>query len=617
MSDLCVHDLVQLRASATPDSVALVSGNYHVTYRELNARANQLAHRLRSLAIGPDVPVGLCMERSVELPIAALGILKAGGAYVPLDPSYPSRRLSMLLEDSGTPVVVTQPSLAGKLPAGKWETVLLDVDEVLSSGVDSTDLPVAKTAPENLAYIIFTSGSTGRPKGVQITHGSLNNLVTWHQHAFNVSAVDRATLLASPGFDAAVWEIWPYLAAGASLCVVDEAVRTAPDALRDWIVRTGITISFLPTVLAESMIGLQWPPESQFRVLLTGADTLRRYPPRDLPFALVNNYGPTECTVVATSGRICPEESSEKSSDKRSNELPSIGRPIDNISVYVVDEHLQRVPDGTAGELLIGGRGVGRGYLNAPELTAKKFLPDLFGGDPGARLYRTGDLGRLLPDGQIAFMGRLDDQIKVMGHRIEPNEIVTVLNRHPNIEASFVCAYSDPSEDQRLVAYVVPATDMPPKPGDLRSYLGSYLPSHMLPSAFVQLDRLPLSAHGKLDRAALPQPTAENILRDDSLEAPQSPIEEHLAVVLSGLLGVARVRSEDNFFTLGGHSLMGAQLIAKIRENFGVELSLRCLFDEPTPRGMSAEIEKLIHARLAAMSEDEAQRLLASSGEGV
>jgi len=617
MSDLCVHDLVQLQARATPDSVALVSGNHHVTYREVNARANQLAHRLRSLGIGPDVPVGLCMERSVELPIAALGILKAGGAYVPLDPSYPSRRLSMLLEDSGTPVVVTQPGVAGKLPAGKWETVVLDVDGLLSSGVDSTDLPVAKTTPENLAYIIFTSGSTGRPKGVQITHGSLNNLVTWHQHAFNASPVDRATLLASPGFDAAVWEIWPYLTAGASLYVVDEAIRTVPDALRDWIVRSGITISFLPTVLAESMIGLQWPSEGSFRVLLTGADTLRRRPPRDLPFALINNYGPTECTVVATSGRICPAESPEKSRDKRSNELPSIGRPIDGVSVYVVDEHLQRVPDGTAGELLIGGRGVGRGYLNAPELNAEKFLPDLFGGDSDARLYRTGDLGRLLPDGQIAFMGRLDDQIKVMGHRIEPNEIVTVLNRHPEIEASFVCTYTDPSGNQRLVAYVVPTTDMPPKPGDLRSYLASYLPSHMLPSAFVQLDRLPLSPHGKLDRSALPQPTTENILRDDSVEAPQSPIEEHLGVVLSGLLGVARVGSEDNFFTLGGHSLMGAQLIAKIRENFGVELSLRCLFDEPTPRGMSIEIERLIHARLAAMSEDEAQRLLASSGEGV
>jgi amino acid adenylation domain-containing protein len=616
MSDLCVHELVQLQASTTPDSVALVSGSRHVTYGELNARANQLAHCLRSLGIGPDIPVGLCMERSVEMPIAALGILKAGGAYVPLDPSYPSRRLSMLLEDSGTPVVVTQPDVARKLPAGKWETVVLDVDGLLSSGVNSTDLPIAKTTPKNLAYIIFTSGSTGRPKGVQITHGSLNNLVTWHQHAFNVSPADRGTLLASPGFDAAVWEVWPYLAAGASLYVVDEAVRTAPAALRDWIVRTGITISFLPTVLAESMIGLQWPPESAFRVLLTGADTLRRYPPGDLPFTLINNYGPTECTVVATSGRIYPEESSEESRDKRSNKLPSIGRPIDGVSVYVVDEHLQRVPNGTPGELLIGGRGVGRGYLNAPELTAEKFVPDLFGGDPRARLYRTGDLGRFLSDGQIAFMGRLDDQIKVMGHRIEPNEIVTVLNRHPEIAASFVCAYTDPSGDQRLVAYVVPTTDMTPKPGDLRSYMGSYLPSHMLPSAFVQLDRLPLSAHGKLDRAALPQPTAENILRDDSIEEPQSPIEEHLSVVLSGLLGVARVGSEDNFFTLGGHSLMGAQLIAKIRENFGVELSLRCLFDEPTPRGMSAEIERLIHARLAAMSEDEAQRLLASSGEG-
>lgn len=616
MSELCVHDLVQVQASATPDSVALVSGNNHVTYAKLNARANQLAHRLRSLGIGPDVPVGLFMERSVELPIAALGILKAGGAYVPLDPTYPSRRLSMLLEDSGTPLVVTQPCVAGKLPTGKWETVVLDGDG-LGSAVDSTVFPVANTKPENLAYIIFTSGSTGRPKGVQITHGSLNNLVSWHQRAFNVTAVDRATLLASPGFDAAVWEIWPYLAAGASLYVVDEAIRTAPDALRNWIVRTDITISFLPTALAENMIGLQWPPESAFRTLLTGADTLRRYPQCDLPFALVNNYGPTECTVVATSGRTYPEESSEE----RSHELPSIGRSIDGVSVYVVDEHLQRVPDGTAGELLIGGRGVGRGYLNAPELTAEKFLPDLFGGDPGTRLYRTGDLGRFLPDGQIAFMGRLDDQVKVMGHRIEPNEVVTVLNRYPEIEASFVCAYTDPSGDQRLVAYVVPTTDMPPKPGDLRSYLGSYLPSHMLPSAFVQLTQLPLSAHGKLDRAALPQPTTENILRDDSVddsvEAPQSPIEEHLTVVLSDLLSVPRVGSEDNFFTLGGHSLMGAQLIAKIRESFGVELSLRTLFDEPTPRGMSAEIERLIHARLAAMSEDEAQRLVASSGEGV
>src|SRR6202790_2657346 len=438
-------------------------GKQHVTYRGMNARANQLPHRLRSLGIGPHVPVGLCMERSVELPIAALGILKAGGAYVPLDPSYPSRRLSMLLEDSGTPVVVTQPGVAGKLPAGKWKTVVLDGDGLDSDG-DAAVLPVANTTPENLAYIIFTSGSTGQPKGVEITHGSLLSLVTWHQRAFNLSPVDRVTMLASPGFDAAVWEIWPYLPAGASLYVVDDAIRTAPAALRDWIVRSGITISFLPTVLAESMIGLQWAPARPFRVWRPVADPLRRYPPRDLPVALINTYGPTECTVVATSGRIDSEASSGPSPEKRSNDLPSIGRPIDGVSAYVVDQHLQRVPDGTAGELLIGGRGVGRGYLNAPELTAEKFVPDSFGGDPAARLYRTGDLGRLLPDGQIAFMGRIDDQIKVMGHRIEPNEIVTVLNRHPEIHASFVCAYADPSGNQRLVAYVVPTTDAAPRP---------------------------------------------------------------------------------------------------------------------------------------------------------
>jgi len=254
----------------------------------------------------------------------------------------------------------------------------------------------------------------------------------------------------------------------------------------------------------------------------------------------------------------------------------------------------------------------------APELTAERFLPDSFNGDPDARLYRTGDVGRRLPDGQIAFMGRIDDQIKMMGHRIEPQEIITALNRHSAVEASFVCACSDPSGNRRLVAYIVPHTPACPKPADLRNFLSNHLPAHMLPSTFVQLTRLPVSAHGKLDRAALPAPTIENILRDDPVEALQSPIEEHLAVVLSRLLGGTQVGTADNFFTLGGHSLMGAQLIARIRENFGVELSLRTLFEEPTVRGMSAEIEKLIHARLAAITDDEAVRMLASSQqEGV
>jgi amino acid adenylation domain-containing protein len=611
-ADICVHDRVQLQARAMPDSVAIVSKNRHVSYGELNARANQLAHLLVSFGIGSEVPVGLFMERSVELPIAALAILKAGGVYVPLDPTYPPRRVAMLLEDSGTPLVVTQPAVAGKLPAGKWRTVVLDLDGP-DSALDSGVSPVANTNPEDLAYIIFTSGSTGRPKGVQVTHGSLLNLVGWHQRAFDVTSGDRATLQACPGFDAAVWELWPYLANGASLHVVDEAARTEPDALRDWMVRSGITISFLPTALAECMIGLPWPSESALRVLLTGADALRRRPPQHLPFALINNYGLTECTVVATSGRICPEEHPDG--------MPSIGRPIDNVSIYIVDEHMQPVPAGTPGELLVGGRGVARGYLNAPELNAERFPPDSFGGEPGARLCRTGDLGRLLPDGQIAFLGRIDNQIKVMGHRIEPLEITTVLDCHPNVEASSVCAYSDDAGSRRLVAYLVAATDTPLKPAELRNFLSGYLPTHNVPSVFVQLARLPLSAHGKVDRSALPPPTIDNTLRDDSLEAPQSqipqsPIQEPLAAILSGLLGVADVGAADNFFALGGHSLMGAQLMARIREAFGVELSLRSLFEEPTVRGMSTEIERLIHARIAAMSEDEAQRLLASSREG-
>jgi amino acid adenylation domain-containing protein len=603
-SDRYVHELVELQAKATPDAIALTCGNQRLSYRELNARANALAHRLRALGIGPHVAVGLCAERSAELLIGALAILKASGAYVPLDPSYPPQRLSMLLEDSGAPLVVTQSALASKPPSGKWRTIVLGDDD-LDHANDSIPSSVNTVKPDNPAYIIFTSGSTGRPKGVKISHGNLLNLIQWHQRAFKVTKEDRATLLASPGFDASVWEMWPYLATGASLYVVDETVRATPNALRDWIVGSGITISFLPTVLAESLIALPWPPKTALRLLLTGADRLRRRPPQNLPFDLINNYGPTECTVVATSGKI--------SSDDQSTELPSIGKPIDNVAVYIVDEHLQPVPRGTTGELLIGGRGVGQGYVNAPDQTAQSFLPDSFSGEPGARLYRTGDLARLLPNGEIAYLGRLDDQVKVMGYRVEPNEIVTVLNLHPQIETSFVCSCPDASGNQRLVAYIVPTSDQSPRPDDLRNFLSTQLPSHMVPSAFVRLARLPLSAHGKLDRAALPQPTRENMLREDSRDTPQSPIEEHLAGLLSRLLALPSVSREDNFFTLGGHSLMGAQLIAKIRESFGVELTLRNLFEEPTVRGMSAEIERLIHARLAIMSDDEARRLLTSS----
>jgi len=605
---MCVHDLVSVEANATPDAVAIVDGDQQVSYRDLDVRANQLAHLLRALGVGPDVPVGLCMGPSVDLAIGALGILKAGGAYVPLDPNYPLNRISGLLETSGTTLLLTRSSLANQVPRGKWRTIIVDGDQPAISH-NSRVAPVPQAKPENLAYIIFTSGSTGRPKGVEITHANLLNLSSWHQRAFNLAASDRATLQASPGFDAAVWELWPYLTAGASLHVVDEAVRAMPELLRDWMVAKGITISFLPTALAEQMIDLRWPSATALRVLLTGADTLRRYPRADLPFTFVNNYGPTECTVVATSGTIRPDDQPAR--------LPTIGYPIDNTQIHIVDEQLNPVPAGTAGEILIGGAGVARGYLNLPELTVERFVADRFSNERGARLYRTGDLGRFLPDGQIAFMGRIDEQIKLRGYRIEPQEIGAVLDGYSGIKASCVSAYTDDSGEKRLVAYLVPSADTRFSLSELRKFVGDYLPDYMVPSTFVQITELPLSPHGKLDRSALPEPTPSNILDDDCFQAPQSPVEERLASFLTALLRVGRVGRDDNFFNLGGHSLMGAQMIAKIQDTFGVELSLHSLFDHPTVREMSSEIERLVHAKVASMSEDEAQRVLESTQDGM
>jgi acyl carrier protein len=357
------------------------------------------------------------------------------------------------------------------------------------------------------------------------------------------------------------------------------------------------------------MLGLSWPSQTALRFLLTGADTLRRYPPSGLPFALVNNYGPTECTVVATSGEIRPNGDAAIS--------PSIGRAVDNVEIHIVDENLNPVPDGTPGELLIGGAGVGRGYLNLPELTAQKFVTDSFSKRKGARLYRSGDLARKLADGQIAFMGRIDEQIKIRGYRIEPGEITAVFDRHPAVSSSCVATYSSDSGEARLAAYLVPVSNAKLNVAELRTFLGERLPDYMVPSTFVKLASMPMSSHGKVDRSALPAPTVENTFNDDPFEAPQSEIEQWLASFLTGLLRVTRVSRNDNFFNLGGHSLMGAQLIAKVQQRFGVELSLRSLFDRPTIAEISSEIERLLYTKLHAMSDEEAQRLLESFPDGI
>lgn len=590
--DRLVPDLVSARAAVTPGALALVDPSRALTYRALDTQANRLARALRALGIGPDTLVGLAFDRSSALAVGALGILRAGGAYVALDPGDPVERLSALLEDVRPPVVVTGQRLAPRLPAGSWRVLTL---EATLAGPGDSPPPASAATVHDLAYVIFTSGSSGRPKGVEITHGSLLNLVFWHRRAFALTGADRTTQIASPAFDAAVWELWPSLTAGASVHVPDEATRSTPERLRDWLVDTGITISFAPTPLAERLMALAWPSTAALRVLLTGGDTLHCHPSPSLPFAVVNNYGPTESTVVATSGVVPPRE--------RRDGLPPIGRTIANTRVYLVDEALRPVPPGQPGEVCIAGRGLARGYLNRPDLTAEKFVANPFSAQPGDRLYRTGDLARSLPDGQLAFLGRLDQQIKVRGFRIEPAEIVAALDEHPGVSACVVAAEEDGAGDRRLVAYIVPA-GAPPTPSALHAHLSAKLPQYMIPSVFVRLETLPLTPSGKIDLAALPPPEPGTTLRDDEVRGPGTPVEARLVALVGELLGLADVGTDDNFFLLGGHSLLGTQLIARVREAFGVDLPLRSVFDHPTVTALAAEVEEAILAKLGGAGDD-------------
>jgi amino acid adenylation domain-containing protein len=577
--------MVAARASENPGALSLKADTEVLTYRELNDRANRLANHLRSLGVARDVLVGLCLPRSLDMVVGALGILKAGGAYVPMDPAYPAERLAFMLDDAHAQVLLSSPALAQRLPAAKRELVYLDALEIAREAADS---PHVEVGLEDLAYVIYTSGSTGRPKGVEITHRGLANLVAWHREAFAVTAADRASHVAGLGFDAAVWELWPYLAAGASVHLADEDTRNSADLLRDWLTAQRITIGFVPTPLVERLITLKWPRQTDLRILLTGGDMLHHYPPPELPFLLVNNYGPTECTVVATSGPVPPHN--------LSNGPPPIGRGIANLRIHLLDELLQPVAPGAPGEICIGGAGLARGYHNRPDLTAEKFIPDPFTNSAG-RLYRTGDLGRLLPDGQIAFLGRIDDQIKIRGYRIEPSEISSVLNRHPDVRESLVVAREDTPGNKRLVAYVVLDPDSGLSHTELREFLGGFLPEYMLPAAFVRLDAFQLTPHGKIDRAALPPPGAMNLLQDDVAEGPRTEIEQRVAEILGELLDLQEIGLDDNFFMLGGHSLLGAQVIARLRQAFGVEMGLRSLFEAPTVAALSAEVERLTGPR--------------------
>jgi amino acid adenylation domain-containing protein len=577
----CVHTLFEAAVLRRPEAVAVVAGQEALTYGELNRRANQLARRLRSLGVGPGVLVGVCVERSLAMAVGLLGVLKGGGAYVPLDPSYPKERLEFMMADAELPVLLTQSSLLPRLPSSSATVLCLD------AGFEAPDAqhdenPAGGAGPEHPAYVIYTSGSTGRPKGVVGRHACLSNLVSWHQGVYGVTAEDRATQLASFSFDASVWEVWPYLTKGASLYIVPDDLRADPRLLATWLCDNEISISFAPTPLGEALLDQRWPRETKLCALLVGGDRLKRRPPADLPFALINHYGPTESTVVATSYRVAPE----------GEEAISIGRPIANTRAYVLDDALQPQPIGVPGELYLGGDGLAQGYLNRPELSAARFIPSPFAEEPGERLYRTGDLCRWLEGGTLEYLGRTDDQVKIRGIRIELGEIESVLSQHAGVREAVVVAREDAPGHQRLVAYLTARESPPPEAAELVRDLSRKLPDAMIPTAFVWLAALPLTPNGKVDRKALPHPEATRPEQDRPLVDPRDAVELELVQILEDLLAVRPVGVLDDFFSLGGNSLLAIRLMARIQERFGQALSLAALFQGATVEALALRLRQ-------------------------
>ncbi len=678
-ADRPVHHLFEEHARTSPNAPAVHFRDETLTYGELDRRAEVLAERLSGMGVGPDEPVAICLERSPEMFVAIIGVLKAGGAYLPLDPDHPPERLGYMLEDSGARVLLTQARLVDRLPKpGPGLSVVLvdEPGESAASGVgggpaggDAGSRPadgggsrpaaggggsrpagVAAAAavpgrgapepvvpgrgapepvvpgravdPSNLAYVIYTSGSTGRPKGVEVEHRSLLNLVFWHRRLFAVTPADRASQVAGPGFDASVWEIWPYLTAGAAVDIMDDETRASPRRVRDFLLSRNITVAFLPTPLAEMVIRLDFPDTAKLRLLLTGGDRLHVFAPRGLPFVLVNNYGPTENTVCATSGAV-PE------ADGQASPLPSIGRPIDNNSAWVVLGGFELAPPGVVGELYIGGASLARGYRGRPDLTAERFVPDPWGKVPGARLYRTGDLVRLRKNGQIDFLGRTDHQVKVRGYRIELGEIEAALGQYPGVAEAAVLADRDEAGDTRLVAYVGTggaAADQDVSAAAIKAFLAAKLPSAMIPSAVVVLDALPVTSSGKVDRRALEAlggralpggegsgPEAGGVARSaaapvaagcdpgvgappargPSGAAPGGEMERLVASIWREVLHLDAVGLEENFFDLGGHSLRLAEVQARLEEALGREVPIVELFRNTTVSSLAAYLAGL------------------------
>lgn len=577
----CVHQLVEAQVERSPSTVAVVCENQKLTFAELNRRSNQLAHYLQSFGVGPEVLVGICLERSIDMLVGLLGILKAGGAYVPLDPAFPRERLRFMLEDSQPAVLLTDEKLAGSF--GEMNAHVVKIDSHWGKIAKEKDDNVSSSVtPENLAYVIYTSGSTGKPKGVEVMHQGVVNLLTSMAREPGLSSSDVLLAVTSLSFDIAVLELFLPIVVGAKLVI---ATREAASSERLLTLLQDHRITAMQATPATWRLILQsgWRPDSHMKILC-GGERLRSELAAQLfagktPFW--NLYGPTETTIWST---IHPVESSEGA-------IP-IGRPISNTQAYILDTDLNPVPIGVPGELYLGGAGVARGYRNGAELSSERFIPNMFAKEGTSQLYRTGDLVRYQPDGSIQYIARIDHQVKIRGFRIEPGEIEFALAQHPAIAESVVVEREDTPGDNRLVAYLVSGHQAPVSISELRSFLLEKLPEYMVPSSFIFLQALPLTPNGKVDRAALPTPTEVRPELGKEFKGPRTYLEEVVSNIWCEILKLEKVGILDNFFELGGHSLLATQIISRLRDLLQMEIPLRYLFESPTISALSEAILK-------------------------
>ena len=617
----CVHQLFEEQAERNPDSIAVVFENQKITYRQLNERANQLAYYLQNLGVESEIIVGICLERSLEMIVAMLAILKAGGAYLPIEPTTPKERKAVMLEDAQAKVLLTQKRLMETLPKTQANVVCIDSEIPTFS-----DSYTAHISAENLAYIIYTSGSTGTPKAVAIEHRQLLNYLYGIQEKLNLPAGASFATVSTFAADLGNTAIFPALCFGGSLHIISQERATNAEALAEYFRRNSIDVL---KIVPSHLSALLNSPQAQFilpqkRLILGGEpvewnliEKIRDLSPNCLLF---NHYGPTETTVGVLTYAINFDKI------KADYETVPLGLPIANTQIYILDSNLQPVPIGMAGELHIGGDNLARGYLNRPETTAEKFITNVFDTQPEKRLYKTGDLARYLPDGNIEFIGRIDNQVKIRGFRIELAEIEQAIRQHPDIAEAVVVVRKEENADQkRLVAYLVPHQKQTPTHSELRNFLKAKLPDYMMPSAFVNLKTLPLTSNGKIDRQSLPAPDETPPELTQNFVAPRTNAEQLLATIWTEVLKIEKVGIFDNFFELGGHSLLATQVISRIRQTFEVELSLQSLFESPTVADLAVAItqkqaEKVdsemlaqMLAEMEQMSEEQIKQIIQNS----